>query len=164
MKVFKRQYNLGCVEAGVRFTAREKKKKKKRLQKIQMDQDEAEVRRAHLNRPILLKCENISPPGTYSMIIYRLLLSCGQQGENSVSPSCKSSRTELGARAAPDWTGVGVANLERVFQSHQEGEVDGLQDTFLIQCVFYLLQLHHLRGRGGVEGGGWGGSCLEMSG
>lgn len=40
------------------------------------------------------------------------------------------------------------ANLERVFQSHQEGEVDGLQDSLLIQCVFNLLQLHHLTRRG----------------
>ena len=30
----------------------------------------------YLKRPIFLKCENISPPGTYSSIMYRLELSC----------------------------------------------------------------------------------------
>lgn len=34
--------------------------------------------------------------------------------------------------------------LKRVLQSHQKGEADSLQDTFLIQCVLYLLQLHYL--------------------
>lgn len=38
VKVFKRQYNLGCVEAGVRFAV----EKKNRLQKVPMDEDEAE--------------------------------------------------------------------------------------------------------------------------
>lgn len=32
-------------------------------------------KQTHLNLPILLKCENISPPGTYSITIYRLVLS-----------------------------------------------------------------------------------------
>ena len=30
----------------------------------------------YLKRPIFLKCENISPPGTYSSIMYRFELSC----------------------------------------------------------------------------------------
>ena len=34
--------------------------------------------------------------------------------------------------------------LKRVLQPHQKGKVDSLQDTFLIQSVFYLLQLHYL--------------------
>lgn len=29
--------------------------------------------------------------------------------------------------------------LKRVLQTHQKGEGDSLKDTFLIQCVFYLL-------------------------
>lgn len=31
-----------------------------------------------------------------------------------------------------------------MLQSHQKGKADSLQDTFLVQCVFYLLQLHYL--------------------
>lgn len=40
------------------------------------------------------------------------------------------------------------ADLKRVLQSHQKGKADCLQDAFLVQRVFYLLQLHHLRGIG----------------
>jgi len=36
------------------------------------------------------------------------------------------------------------AYLKRVLQSHEKGKADRLQDTFLVQCVFYLLQLHYL--------------------
>lgn len=32
---------------------------------------------SYLNLPILLRCENISPPGTYSITIYKLELSYG---------------------------------------------------------------------------------------
>lgn len=35
--------------------------------------------RAHLNLPIRRRCENISPPGTYSMTMYKFELSCGKQ-------------------------------------------------------------------------------------
>ena len=35
-------------------------------------------RRAHLNLPIRRRCENISPPGTYSMTMYKFELSCGK--------------------------------------------------------------------------------------
>ena len=38
------------------------------------------------------------------------------------------------------------AYLKRVLQSHQKGKADRLQDTFLVQCVLYLLQLHYLGG------------------
>ena len=36
-------------------------------------------RRAHLNLPIRRRYENISPPGTYSMTMYKFELSCGKQ-------------------------------------------------------------------------------------
>lgn len=36
------------------------------------------------------------------------------------------------------------AYLKRVLQSHQKWKADGLEDTLLIQCVLYLLQLHYL--------------------
>ena len=33
------------------------------------------VKKTYLNRPILRKCENISPPGTYSSTMYKYVLS-----------------------------------------------------------------------------------------
>ena len=44
----------------------------------------------YLKRPIFLKCENISPPGTYSSIMYRLELSCNDM---YCLVSCFLSRT-----------------------------------------------------------------------
>lgn len=36
-------------------------------------------------------------------------------------------------------------HLEGVLQPDEEGEANRLQDAFLIQCVFYLFQLDHLK-------------------
>lgn len=41
-----------------------------------------------------------------------------------------------------------TAYLKRVLQSHQKGKAHSLQDTFLVQRVFYLLQLDYLEGSG----------------
>lgn len=94
---------------------------------------------AYLNLPILLRCENISPPGTYSIIMYRLLLSCRETRQ--VVLTQRRERVE-----EIKTYGLLNAYLKRVLQSHQEGKADSLQDTFLVQCVFYLLQLHYLHG------------------
>lgn len=53
------------------------------------------------------------------------------------------------------------AHLEGVLEPDQEGKVDGLQDSFLVERVLHLLQLHHLQG-GQREGGhGVGGTLQE---
>lgn len=76
VKVFKCQYNLGCVEAGVWFTVKQITQNGKQSNKSRRERFRNDLKLTYLNLPILLKCENISPPGTYSIIIYRLLLSC----------------------------------------------------------------------------------------
>lgn len=39
---------------------------------------------------------------------------------------------------------LGEANLEMVLQVDKEGKGDSTQNSFLIESVFDLLQLHHL--------------------
>lgn len=150
VKVFKGQYDLGCVEAGVRFTAKpgaensQLKEEKKsrwtpetRVQVSSPESTDSPQVREHL------------PPGDvlHDHVQVAVVLQSRQDGETQSDPSCKRvRRLDEAARS----------NLEGVFQSHQEGEVDRLQDPFLIQRVFYLLQLHHLEGRrqgGGRRGG-----------
>lgn len=45
---------------------------------------EAGMGTAYLNLPIRRKWENISPPATYSMTMYKFELSCGRQRESAV--------------------------------------------------------------------------------
>lgn len=78
VKVFKGQYNLGCIKAGVWFTTNKTVTQHiiLNITMITMKRNKTHTMSSYLNLPILLKCENISPPGTYSITIYRLLLSC----------------------------------------------------------------------------------------
>jgi hypothetical protein len=57
----------------------------------------------HLNLPIRRKWENISPPGTYSMTMYKFVLSCGRQRRSR--PSSLSPGPQLKALMAL-WAGV----------------------------------------------------------
>lgn len=76
VKVFKGQYNLGCIEAGMGFTAKQTNSNiNNQPVSVRKYFSYVKLKSTYLNLPILLKCENISPPGTYSIIIYRLLLS-----------------------------------------------------------------------------------------
>lgn len=143
VKVFKGQYDLGCVEAGVRFTAKpgaensQLKEEKKsrwtpetRVQVSSPESTDSPQVREHL------------PPGDvlHDHVQVAVVLQSRQDGETQSDSSCKRGRVRRLDEAAG-------SNLEGVFQSHQEGEVDRLQDPLLIQRVFYLLQLHHLERR-----------------
>lgn len=75
VKVFKGQHNLGRVEAGVWFTTEQIMHNCYNWTEVNVNTYQPLLKPPYLNLPILLKCENISPPGTYSIIIYRLLLS-----------------------------------------------------------------------------------------
>lgn len=50
-------------------------KNNKRLNQVGIALDFLMQNNIHLNLPIRLKCENISPPGTYSITMYKLELS-----------------------------------------------------------------------------------------
>lgn len=142
VKVLKGQYNLGCVKAGMWFTTKQIEHNVKQSNRGACKYIGTKFKSTYLNLPILLKCENISPPGTYSIIIYRLLLSYRERKQSYIDMYGKHTH-ELG-RTRSNKDKLLNAYLKRVLQSHQKGKVDGLQDTFLVQCVFYLLQLHHL--------------------
>lgn len=68
MEVLKCQHYLGGVKACVWFTASGEKPACRclRANKI-LHLQSSEGCNSHLNLPIRLKCENISPPGTYSI-------------------------------------------------------------------------------------------------